>query len=95
MVLPADQVAVVVYAAESGVLARSGDPALAVDGRDLGVEGLALLHPLDVGLQTASQALCELVPRNVVGGLRLELLGSVVIIALWRLQDLDVGLLPA
>lgn len=95
VVLSADQVAVVVDAAEGGVFSGCWYPALAGNRTDIGVEGLTLLHALDVGLKTASQTLCELVPRYIVRWLRLELLRSVMIVALRRLQNLDVGLLPA
>ncbi|MGB1967836.1 MAG: hypothetical protein ACPHOJ_05885 [Litorivicinaceae bacterium] len=57
VILPTYQVTIVVHAGERGVFPWCRDPTLRVDGSDLGVEGLSLLHTLHVGLETASQAL--------------------------------------
>ena len=92
VILAAHKVAVVVYASHGGSFAGRRYPPLDLHGLQLGVEGVPLLHALDVGLETAGQALSQLVTRDVVTRSCFELLRLVIIEGLTWLQNLDFHL---
>ena len=95
MILTTDQVAVIIYTAQSWVLPGSWNPALCANRTDLCVEWLSLLHSLDVGLETTSQALCEFVSRDIVWRCRFELLRLIVIVSILWFQNLNIRLLSS
>ena len=94
MVEASGQVHSAVAVSQSRVLSRRWDPVLVGHDGQLRVEGLSLLHSLDVGLQTSGQLLGELVSWDVVTGVGNEELWCVIIVIANCLHDLEVRLLP-
>lgn len=60
------KVAAAIAEGEGGVLSGCWVPVLNRNRQHFSVEGLLLLHTLDIGLETSSQLLSQLVVRNII-----------------------------
>ena len=93
MILSTNQVAIIIYAAESWVLTRCWSPSFVINNCYLSIERLPFLHPLHICLQATSKALCKLVTRDIVRWCGFELLWFIAVVTVVRWDNLDIWLL--